>query len=281
MKTKRNKRAIKKLLHLFYKNYIVGIFILCILSVGLVSLYKLFVTKPTYIYARVKLGQGMWWASTAKAPVWFVKAIKNNVLEKDIIGKPVAEILSVRYYPWGSINGITNQFDVYITTRLKVTSMGRSGSYSFKRSPISVGMPIELDLSSSFISGTVTQIDTVPFREVYEHKTVTLEKKYAHPWEYESIRVGDTYFDGTDAVFKITEKAVGDDTQAFAVEQGRFIDPSVSSQRISITVKAKVMVEQKDGNLIFAQEQTLIPGKYLTITTPHYSFYDFVIKGIE
>ena len=103
-------KNIKMLWQFALKNYFISIFLACIAFVVLVAGYKLFFPKPTYIYVRVKIGQGLWCASTTKPPIWFINSIKKGNTQNDLLGKPLAEILSVRYYPWYNTN---NQYDVY------------------------------------------------------------------------------------------------------------------------------------------------------------------------
>ena len=56
----------KKFIKFSRENYFIVIFGLIILFVGVVSAKKLFFTKPTFIYTKVKVGQGLWWAGGQK-----------------------------------------------------------------------------------------------------------------------------------------------------------------------------------------------------------------------
>src|SRR3989338_8348156 len=104
-------KLMKKFTKFAIDNYFISIFLACIAFVVLVSAYKLFFVKPTFVYAKVKVGQGLWWASTQKPSLWFVKNIKKGDIQTDLLGEPTAEILSVRYYP----TVFPNQYDVYLT----------------------------------------------------------------------------------------------------------------------------------------------------------------------
>src|SRR3989338_4596739 len=103
-------KLMKKFTKFAIDNYFISIFLACIAFVVLVSGYKLFFTKPAYIYVRVKVGQGLWWAQTQKPGSWFLEAIKRAKEEKDLIGQPAVQILSVTYYPWYG----SGQYDVYV-----------------------------------------------------------------------------------------------------------------------------------------------------------------------
>ncbi|MCX6731058.1 MAG: hypothetical protein NTZ55_04365, partial [Candidatus Roizmanbacteria bacterium] len=141
----------KKILFFLKKNFILAIFILCIGLVGLIAFYKIFLSKPTYVYVKVRVGQGLWWASTQRPGTWFIHAIKNTKAQLDLTGKPIAEVLDVYYYPyWGG-----NQYDVYVTLRLKVTKVGATGVYNYNRETIGVSAPIDLEFSNTQFSGTI------------------------------------------------------------------------------------------------------------------------------
>lgn len=81
---------LKKIWKLAIGNYFISIFLAVIIFVGFVSVFKLFFTKPTYVYVKVKMGQGLWWASTAKPSLWFVKSLNKGETERDLMGNPTA-----------------------------------------------------------------------------------------------------------------------------------------------------------------------------------------------
>ncbi len=174
--------TLKKLIKFSTDNYFIPIFLACILFVGVVSVYKLFFTRPVFVYVKVKMGQGLWWASTAKPAIWFVEALKKDDVETSLTGSPIAQIQSIRYYPW---YGTTNQYDIYLTLKLKVNGNPKTGKYNFKRSTIGVGSPIDLEFPSTQVSGTVTELNIAPFAEKYvnlfmlaERITSTLNGRY-------------------------------------------------------------------------------------------------------
>jgi len=54
-------------------------FLLCIsvilIVVAVIAVFRFSRTKPTYLYVEIKMGQGLWWAQTAKPSIWFIKAL--------------------------------------------------------------------------------------------------------------------------------------------------------------------------------------------------------------
>lgn len=256
-------------------NYFISIFLAAIAFVAIVSVFKLFFSKPTYVYAKVKVSQGLWWATTAKPNIWFVKAIKKGDVETDLVGKPVAEILSVRYYPWWG----SDQFDVYLALKLKASKNKKTGKYSFKRSTIGVASPIELEFPSVQLSATVTDISEKEFDDQYIDKVITLTKKYAYPWEYDAIQAGDSYFDGTNTVFTILDKTATETRTLTEDARGNY--PIDTEQKRYIIVKAKIKAHMINNQLFLGPEQKITLGRTINISTNNFTFTDYTVGKIE
>jgi hypothetical protein len=266
----------KKLFKLFADNYFISVILACVLFVGLVSVYKLFFVKDTYVYAKVKMGQGLWWASTAKPAIWFVEALKKGDVERSLTGKATAEILNVHYYPWWG----SGQYDVYLYLKLKVSGNPKTGKYNFKRSTIGVGSPIDFEFPSAQFSGTVVDMNSEPIKEQLFDKAITLTKKNAFPWEYDAIKIGDAYFNGEHTVFEILEKKAIDTYTQSSDVYGNSTDAIIDSKKY-IQVKAKIKVLKKNNQLIFGEEQIVTPGKNLNISTSSFTFQEYVVGGVE
>ncbi len=268
--------TLKKLIKFSLDNYFISIFVACILFVGFVSIYKLFFAKSTYVYAKVKMGQGLWWASTAKPPIWFVESLKKGDVQTNLTGTPIAEILTIRYYPWYS----SGQYDLYLTVKLKVNGNPKTGKFNFNRSTIGVGSPIDLEFPSVQISGTVIQLDTKPIEEKLVTKIITLTKKNAYPWEYDAIQVGDKYFDGEQSVFEILDKKSTDIAVQAPDVYGNNTGSTLDLKKY-IAVRAKIKVQKKNNQLIFGEEQIINPGKTINISTSNFTFNEYVVGGVE
>jgi len=259
-------------------NYFLAIFFAAIAFVGFVSIYRLFFVKPTYVYVKVRVGQGLWWASTQKPSIWFIEGLKQaqKEPEKELTGQPAAKILSIRYYPWWG----SNQYDVYVTMRLRVTRLGKTGKYNFKRSAIGVAAPVDFEFPSIQFSGTILQISEKPIKETLTEKIVYLNKSYAYPWEFDAIKIGDRYFDGQENVVEILDKYVGDITQVF-VPVKSIIEQETLQSRRNITIKLKIKGKQEKNNFIFGEEQVVALGKPLNISTDNFQFQDYVVTKID
>lgn len=273
-KLKVNSSPFHVLISFIKQNYFLLIFVGCIGFVGVVSLYKLFVVKPTYIYAKVKVGQGMWWATTQKPSLWFVKAIQGAREQKDLTGKIVVKVLDVSYYPYYA----SGQYDIYVTTQLKVSAVGKKGTYNFNRETIGVSSPIDLEFPTVQFSGTITALSEKPFNDTYEYKTIYLTKRVPFPWEYDQIIVGDAQMIGKDAIFKIVDKYVDTITETTTLQQGSLI----STLSNSYTVKARIRVKKEDNQYIFGEEYPIAPGKVIQgVATDNFTFSDYYILKVE
>jgi hypothetical protein len=274
----KKKSLMTKLWRFLVDNYFLAIFFAAIAFVGVVSIYKLFFVKPTYVYVKVKVGQGLWWASTQKPSIWFIEGLKKaqNMAEKELTGQPSAKILSVRYYPWWG----SNQYDVYLVMKLKVNRQGKTGKYNFKRSAIGVAAPVDFEFPSVQFSGTITQISEKPIEDKLIEKTVILTKRAAEPWEYDSIKIGDFYFDGKEKVFTIVDKTAKE-TQTLTTDIfGNYPDINPETKKY-IFLKAKIKARKEGNGLLYGEEQLISVGKNLNIATNNLLLENYKVASIE
>lgn len=252
------------------------VFLFVIFFVGIISIYKLFFSKPTYIYAKVKIGQGLWWVSSQKPSIWFINILKKGDTEKGLTGSSVAEIQNIRYYPWWG----SSQYDIYLDVKLKVSVNRKTGTYSFKRATIGIGAPIDFEFPSSQFSGTIINMSTKPIKYNYVKKLVTLTKRNAYPWEFEAIQPGDSLFDGQEKVFEILNKESIDTNSLDADLYGNY-NPETMEGRKYIKVKANIKVQAINNKLVFGEDQIISRGKGLNVSTSHFTFNDYTIAQIE
>lgn len=272
---KKSTNIFSSLLKFIVAHYLIFIIIGCVGFVGVISVYKLFIKKPTYIYVKVKVGQGYWWATTQRPNIWFVRAIQDAKEEKDLSGKVVVKVMEVSYYPiYGS-----SQFDVYMTLRLLVTKSG-SDSYNFKRETIGVGSPIDLQFPTVQFSGTITNLESKPIQTNLIDKTVYLTKKYSYPWEYDEIKIGDYFHNNNEKVLEILDKAKGDTNEVIFDDQGK-LSTTKTEEYNYIILKINVKVQEIDKNYIFAEEILLSPMRGFDFITNKYIFNGFTIHKIE
>lgn len=281
MQKKKTKSRAFNILKFIVDNWFLIIFFACIAFVGIVSFYKLFVKPENFIYARIKVAQGLWWASAQRPPQWLAKALKPGITELDLTGKPKAEILSVRTYPYYS----SSQYETYIDLKLKVTGALKNGSVNFNRSSLAIGAPIELAFPTIEITGTVMDLSSKPFVDKLEWKRVVFIKSAAYQWEYDAINIGDSYFDGTEKVMEVLDKQLSLNPVYALEPYGSFSERSLvypaAEQRYLIKVFAKIKVDKLNNNWIYGFEQELRLGKSMMLSTDNFYFQDYQLAQIS
>jgi hypothetical protein len=222
------------------------------------------VTKPTYLFVKVKIGEGLLWRQSNQVGPnkWFIASLKTGEKQYDFMGKPMAEIVSVTYYPIFQTllnTEFNDQYNTYLTVKLAVTK-NHAGGYNFDRDVLSVASPIALDFPSSQISGTIIEISKNNIKDKLLEKMVVLTKKVSDPIEYNSIAIGESYFDGKTNVFNI-------------------VDKSLNNNNINVT--AKIKFKQKNDNLIFGEEENFLVNKSFRIITNRSELLDYKVQSIQ
>jgi len=263
------------------KNWFFVVFFSCLIFVGGISFYKLFLLKEQFVFAKVKVSQGLWWANTNRSPVWFLKALKPGLVARSLAGAPNAEVQKVRYYPYYQ----SGQYDIYLVLKLKVKGDLSQGNLNFNRSALAVGAPIEFSFPKVELTGTIIDLSLKPFEEKLVKKNLVLMKTGAYQWEYDAIAIGDQYFNGEQVTLKILEKSLTDNP-LYAVEPfGSFYERSVTGfypePRKIITLKVWALVEPENGRVLYGEEQELRLGKLINLSTNSFFLQDFMLAGIE
>lgn len=269
-----------KVIRIIINNWFLLIFFSCIAFVGTVSFYKLFVKQENFVYAQVKVSQGLWWASTQRPPLWLAQALKAQMQAKDLTGAAKARILSVRAYPYYG----SNQYDLYLDLKLKVTGQLKTGTVNFNRSALTVGSPIELTFPTVELTGTVINLSSKLFKNNGEWLTITLIKSNSYQWEYEAIEIGDSYFDGQEKVLVVTDKQL-EPNLAYSLDYyGGYGERSLiglyPQPRYNLIITAKIKAKQDSGRWLYAQDQELKLGKTTPLSTDRFLFQDFVLAKI-
>lgn len=252
------------------KNFLLlGIFILIIALTGIYAFTQRAAKPQEVVYVKLKLSQGLWWSSSSNPPIWLAETIKPGDFEKDLFGNEIASVLSKTYYSSEPLK-FPNQHEVYLTLKLATKKDSGTGRHRYKRSPLAVGSPLNIDLSSATITGSVMSINTEEPQDTYLTKKIILSKQYAYyedsPDEFESIKIGDNYFDGQDVAFKITDKYLKARKVAFSDINGR---PVINTLDVNqhIYLEAEIKVKEIDNMYFYGEEQRVAPGANLNIIT--------------
>ncbi len=269
---------VKKIIRFVLNNYIVSIVLVIVFFVGIFAFQKVFISKPLFVYAKIKVSQGLWWAITQRPTIWQVDAIQKGDTARDFLGEPIAEVLSKKYYRYFN----TDQFDIYVTMRLKVKYNNKTRTYNYDRASIAVGTPVNIPLQIQELTGTVTELSKQPFNENLVEKTITLTKKYAYSWEYDAIKIGDSYFDGEDTIFEIIEKnnQQGNGMLSYSSYFYNNGSPVVEPSNF-VTVKAKVKLRKIGKQWVLGEDRLISVGSPINISTSNYVFDNYIIVNIE
>ena len=268
-------KQLKNITKFFTENWFLSVFFACIMFVGLISFYRLFVAKDNFVYARVKVSQGLWWANTNRPPSWFLSALKPGMTDKGLTGKPNAKLLTVVYYPY---YGSSQQYDIYLTLKLKVSRNKSTGSVNYNRSSLAVGSPIDLVFPSIELSGTVMEMSPRPFKKKLVEKTLTLINFSGFQWQYDAIKIGDSYFNGETTTAEVLDKEIQDNPQygIFSASPDLFAEP-----KKIITVKVKAKLRKQRGVYVYGEDQEIKINKGLSLSTNSFVFEGFQVMSID
>lgn len=276
----------KKLFRFLRKNYLLSVFFAVIVFVcGYVAIQFIF-SKPYEVYAKIELGQGLWWASFEKPNLWFAKGIKVGDKEYNLLGQPTAEVLNVTYYPFFSYNtGAHNdQYDIYLIVKLRASYNKRVKKFVYNRSDLAVGSAININLSSSEITGSIIALSRQPIINNYVVKTITLTDfagyRKDNSYMYDNIDIGGTYFNGQETVFQVLSKSLQPMDIVSPDLYGNITDHLTNVQQ-NIVVKARIKLEKKGNQYFFGDGQGIKIGAPLGVSTSNYTFEGFQVSNIE
>lgn len=267
------------------KNFFIPLFLVGILFVGIFLVGKSVFSQPSYVYVKVKVGQGLWWASTAKPNIWYASSIKKGDIKYGLSGKPEVEVLSVRHYPSPTPNWVSNQYDVYVTLKIVASGNKKTGEYSYNRSALMVGSPISLQFPQVDLTGTVTDISANPIEEKYIAKTIYLiyqggfNKDFSY--RYDNIRIGSKYNDGVEDVVEVLEKNLEKNIWPVANNlTGEIYEREIESTQ-NIVVKVKVKLKETPEGLFYGEDYKITSNASVPFSTEDYFFENFQIRKIE
>ncbi len=153
----------------------------------------------------------------------------------------------------------------------------RSGA-TYKRSRLAIGAPIDFDFANVQTSGTIIDISSIPFKDQYEDKLITIYKPHIKQDSYDQIKVGDSYFNGSQKALEIVAKEAVPTQLNFVGDDG-YIQSPIGLLDVTVTLRMKV--KKINGAYIYQEEVGITPGKNLEFATDNYFFDQFSILRIE
>lgn len=271
---KQFKKYIPKIKLFIAQNIRLAVIIILLIVIAFIILLKFLFHKTDTVYVRAKVSQGYWWATTAKPQYWLVNAIKKGDKEISSGSSPKGEIISVRYYPWYD----TDQFNIYVILKLKAQKNNKTGQYTYNRTQLSSGAPIDFELSNAEVSATIMEVSDRPINNKLVEKEVVLNKSFAEPWEYDAIQIGDKFYDGEDTVFEVIGKSEKPANTAYTRTSEVPIITSEKPVNIDITVRMKFL---QDHGQLYYQEFPLQVGRKLDVRTPDTIYTQYFVKSVK
>lgn len=272
---------LKKIKKYLRKHYLIALVLFGVLfAVGFSSVRSI-IREPTYIYVKIKVGQGLWWAATSRPNIWIANGIQRGEITYGQFGNPKAEILRVRRYP----TGFSSQYDVYVTLKLAATYNEKNGEYNYDRSILSIGSPIAVQFTTINLTGSVMELSPRPFEEKYEDRIIYLVNKGGYAtdftYRYDSIQAGDKYYDGEETVFEVLEKSLEKNILVEGNDiTSTFYEGEISSNQ-NIVVKARIKVQKRADYLLYGEENIVNANAFIPIATHNYLFENFNVRKIE
>ncbi len=250
---------------------IVGVFVLARLF---------FVRNAKTVYVRVKLSPGAWWSRGVRPGMWYVSKLKEEEVQKDIVGNEKARLLNIEYYPWLFTQGFSSdEYDVYIVARIIVKYNKSDNVHIFNDTVLSVGSPIVLEFPSTLVTGTVVDFSERMFKDAGVDKTVLIAK-YAYPWEYDAISIGDKLINNKKTIVEVVDKWRQEESFTVVFDRG-LIDGSMQEVRGLIYVKLRMRLK-KTGNVLFlGEDQAMRKGKLFSFALPNFLFDDYRVVDIQ
>lgn len=270
----KNKKIFKTIFNLLKRNFIITIIVLVLFVVGIIVFFKLITGKKETVYARVKVSQGLWWANTLKPSYWMVSSVKDGDTEINLTGKPVVEVLEVRSYPVNYIP--SGQYDTYLDLKMYVDKNNSTGDYMYKRSPLKIGSAVDFQLTKVTISGTVIELSAKPLSYVREKKIISLKKREMKLSDYESIQMGESYFDGEETILKVLDKNYSD---SYANYMGINF-PIETEKPIDIDLTLEIVLRNQNG-VYFYNDTPMKIGRYLYLETARNVLDNYTLMDIR
>lgn len=272
---------LKKIEKYLRKHYLLALILLGVSFTVVVFSVKSAGREPAYIYAKVKVGQGLWWAATTKPNIWIANGLQKGERTYGFLGRPKAEIIKVRKYP----TDFSSQYDIYVTLKLAASYNEKTGEYAYDRSILSIGSPIAIQFTKVNLTGSVMELSPKPIEEKFEEKIIYLVSRGGFmkdfPYRYDSIQSKDRYFDGEDVVFEVIEKTLEKNIWAEGNDlTSTFYEGEVTATQ-NIVVKARMKVQKKGDFYLYGEENVVNVNAYVPIATNNYLFESFNIRKIE
>lgn len=207
--------------------------------------------------------------------------------EKNSSGKKIAEITEIKITDIDLTSSIEDSQiptsfankNIFLKTKILVNVNPRNGEYEFKNKVIKISSPIEFYFNSTFIKGTITEMEGISQGKKEETKIVTLRLYGQYPWLAESIKVSKN--EKSDRVpLEIVEKKVEPAESTTTNANGQMVK-SKNPRLVDITLKTKMRLEEISGNFYYQKTTPIIVGRQFYLRVGDAMFPETYITRIE
>ena len=266
-----------------YKLKLLDITILFIfVSIAVSLFFLLFRTKKELIIVVKTFEDSATWPGQ-RSTVWFNNIFHPGMKEKDALGKPMAEILSVRKY-----DNRPDSSTIYLTLRLKAVYSTGTKVYTYKGKNVLVGSTIQLYLDQVFVEALIVNTDGVKDRyplkklrvsgRLLENNTVYPDTNGVHQFVADNINLGENVKDSRGkTVLKIIEKRVEDANQIVKTSAGEVLlrkNPLLKDVYLTFDI----MAYQIQNRYFFFDDIPILISNQIPIHLKNASFFPTITK---
>lgn len=271
---------------------LIGIFFAVLLSI-----FLFLIRKRDSITATVKITNLSYLYSQRSVPAWYADQFKEGLVEKDGLGRTVAEILSVRSYDYGLFSKETwedEKFEkeakkaLFLTVKLTTIYSPRSDQHTFKGKPVLIGEIVRLQLNPYLTEGVIVGIegvdDTREKEEIIieallnDYKVFDTEIDGVPPHIVDTIKVGDSIKDSqNNQLVEIIDKKVKPakiTTQRISGE--KYITFHPTNKEVMLTLK--IYTSSLNENYYAYEDIKLTIGSTLPLHFLHLTIFPTITK---
>lgn len=255
------------------------IFVILTICFSTIFLIKFFGIKKEWRTIKVEVIKKNWSENYDpygyRTPFWLSNKIKKNQSEKDKSGKIIAQLLDFDNYERG-----TEEAELYLTVKVRVTINKRTGQYFFKDKEISLGSPIELDLDNNLIFGQIIDNNVPANNYPVKNFIVTVRGKNLEPNIINNIIPNDKMINrsNNETVIEIIDVVTENPTSNLLLQKTQLVyNPRVKD----VLVKARVKAYQQDNRWFFTGHQNLKVGNPFYFYGKNINLYDLIIEDVK
>lgn len=221
------------------------------------------------------------WNST----IWFNNLFHSGMKEKDALGKPAAEVISVRKYDNRPDNPTT-----YLTLKIKTVFSPGSKVYTYKGKNVLIGSTIQLFLDQVFVEGLIVNIEGA--KDLYPVKKLAVTARLINydpifpdtngveTFIADSLTVGSSVKDSSGKIIlKIVDKKVEDANQVVKTASGNVLLRKNPLKK-DVYLNLEIMAYKLEGRYYFFDNIPVLIGGEIPVHLDNISVFP-TITSIE